>query len=135
MKPANVKQLISDLFSDELSVDDPHELYEQAARAEAYIPLVLEAQAEAENELASAERTLREAGKAIKHIEGTAVEKKVLFEAMVAPLQERADILQSEVRYYLNVSRALERRVSLAQSIMSSLRSQIKAGITIDNRV
>lgn len=132
---SSVKELVEEVLSVELSSDDPHQLYEQAAKAEALCCNILDAQVQAETRLASAERVVREAGTAIKDMTGTAVEKKLKWEAAAAPLMEQVDLLQSEVKYYANLMKAVERRVSLVQSILSSIRQSMNAGIRLDKTV
>lgn len=129
---SNVKEMVEEVLAVELNSDNPHELYEQSARAEALTCNILDAQVEAESRLAHAQRVVREAGTAVIKLKGTAIEKKLQWEALAAPLIENVDLVESEVKYYANLLKAVERRVSLIQSILSSIRQSMNAGIRLD---
>ena len=123
------KSKLETVLTTALDVDNPDNLYKQATVIESLSYLATKLQAEAEVKGARAERALREAGTKIKDLEGTAVEKKLLWESICAPLFEEVDKYKAESKYWYGVGRSIERKVILAQSILSNITASIKAGV------
>lgn len=120
---------LEEVLSTPLDIDSPDNLYKQATVIESLSYYALKLQAEAEANGAKAERALREAGVSVSKFGGTAVEKKLLWEASCAGLFEVVDKYKTEAKYWYGVSKSIERKVILAQSILSNMTANIKAGV------
>lgn len=133
MNIEDYKKRLEEVLTTPLATDSPEELYKQAAVIESLSYLAIKLQAEAEQKLSRAERTLREAGSTIIEFKGTASDRKQLWEASCASIFEEIDKYRYESRYWLNIGKAIEKKVSLTQSILSNISASIKAGIRLDS--
>lgn len=123
------KNKLEEVLTTALDVDNPDNLYKQATIIESLSYLAIKMQAEAEQRAAKAESKVRQSGKAITTYSGTASDRKMKWEADCAPLFEESEIAKSEAHYWHNIGRAIERKVILAQSVLSNVTASIKAGI------
>lgn len=120
---------ISKLLLTPLDTDSPENLYKQAAEVESYIYLAITEQAAAETRLAGLESAIRLAGEHLKEFTGSQPEKKAQFEAKYSQLYEERDRCEAEYHFWLNICKAIERKINLAQTVLSSIKASINAGI------
>ena len=123
------KNKLEEVLTTALDVDNPDNLYKQATVIESLSYLAIKLQAEAEQRATKAEARMRQSGKVITSYSGTATDRKMKWEADCAPLFEEAETARSEARYWLNIGKAIERKVILAQSVLSNITASVKAGI------
>lgn len=123
------KKRLEEVLTTPLDVDSPDNLYKQATVIESLSYLVIKYQADAELKATQAESRMRQSGKFICEYKGTAADRKLKWEADCAPLFEEAEMARTEARFWLNIGKALERKVILAQSILSNITASVKAGI------
>ena len=123
------KQKLEEVMVAPLDTEDPEHLYRQAAVIESLSYLAIKFQGEAERRASKAEAQMRQTGKYIANYDGTAADRKIKWEADCAPLYEEAENARSDARYWNNVGRAIERKTTLCQSILSNITASIKAGI------
>lgn len=133
MNNQEYRQKIEEVLQAPLTTDSPETLYKEAAVIESLAYLSVKLQAKAEVKLSEAEAKLREKGSMIVDYEGTASDRKLKWEAEHAELFKNIDNAKTEVLYWRNVGQAIEKKVSLAQSILSNITSSIKAGIYLDS--
>ena len=67
--------------------------------------------------------------KAFNSASGTVLEKTTKVEAETSSLLTEVEKVESEIRYWRNIGKLIENKISLAQSILSNIGSQIKAGM------
>lgn len=123
------KKRLEEVLVAPLDADDPEHLYKQAAAIESLSYLAIKFQNEAERRASKAEAAMRQSGKFIADYHGTATDRKIKWEADCAPLYEEAENARSDARYWNSVGRAIERKTTLSQSILSNITASIKAGI------
>lgn len=115
------------------TIDDPSGVATMVAKVESLAYLACKYQALAEQAWAKA-KSEYEAAKAEaldklnKGEKMTALEKDVYMTTAVSPQRQRCDELESEVKRYRSLGRIIENKVSLAQSLLSNARSEIRAG-------
>lgn len=129
MQLEEYKKKLEEALTAPLDVDSPDNLYKQVAVIESLSYLALKLQGEAERKATKAEARMRQSGKFIADYRGTAADRKIKWEADCAPLYEEAENARSDARYWASVNKAIQYKVSLCQSILSSITASIKAGI------
>jgi hypothetical protein len=129
MNKESYKDRLEEVLTVPLDTESPDNLYKQATIIESLSYLAIKYQAEAEVRATTAESRMRQAGKAISEYNGTATDRKMKWEADCAPLFEEAENARTEARYWLNIGKAIERKVILAQSVLSNITASVKAGI------
>ena len=123
------KSRLETVLTTPLDVDNPDNLFKQATVIESLSYLAIKYQADAEIRATQAESRLRQSGKFICEYSGTATDRKTKWEADCSPLFEEAETARSEARFWLNIGKAIERKVILAQSVLSNITASVKAGI------
>lgn len=129
MNIADYKEKLEQILTAPLDVDSPDNLYRQATAIESLSYWAIKLQADAEQRATEAESKMRQSGKAIIAYKGTAADRKIMWEADCAPLYKEAQNAESEAKYWYSIGRAIERKVILAQSVLSNITASVKAGI------
>lgn len=119
------------LLSEPIDTDNPENLYKQIATIEAYLYLVIKYQSEAEHAIAEEESNLRVAGKSLQDYSGTQAEKKAQFDAEYNDIYKRLDARKAEFHLWSNLGKVIEKKINLAQTILSSIKASMQAGIRI----
>lgn len=117
----------------EIPTEMPEELYKFAAKAESYTYYVAKQQSSCERKLAVHERALAETKKTMPQYKGTAGDRLAQWESDTALLASEVELCKADVRYYKNLGKVLENKISLIQSILANITASIKAGAYLDN--
>ena len=64
---------------------------------------------------------------------GTQMDKTVRIEAKLAPLLKQIDDATTAMKYWRGISKLIENKISLGQSILANITSQVKAGLYLEN--
>ena len=84
--------------------------------------------------LTTLNQTLRdEKLKNLSSLTGTAMEKTIQLEAKLAPLLKEIESTEALMKYWRGVSKLIENKISLAQSVLANITSQVKAGLYLNN--
>jgi len=87
-----------------------------------------------ETSLTELNQTLREEKEnKLAELSGTAMEKAIQLDAKVAPLLKEIESAETKMKYWRAVGKLIENKVSLGQSILANITSQIKSGMYLDN--
>lgn len=79
-------------------------------------------------------QTLREEKvKELPSLSGTAMEKTIQLEAKLSPLLKEIESTEATMKYWRATSKLIENKISLAQSILANITSQVKAGLYLGN--
>lgn len=123
---------MQEVLSKEIPTENPEELYKFAAIIESYAYYLVKRQAIAERTLAELEKNLNQKKAKIKDFTGTAADRLACWEQDQALGISLIEFAKSDVKYYRNLSRMLENKISLIQSILGNITSSIKAGAYLD---
>ena len=69
----------------------------------------------------------------LSDLTGTQMEKTVQLEAKLAPLLKEIESTEALMKYWRATSKLIENKISLAQSILANITSQVKAGLYFNN--
>ena len=69
----------------------------------------------------------------LSELNGTAMEKTIQLEAKLAPLLKDIEKTEAQMKYWRAISKAIENKISLAQSILANITSQVRAGLYLNN--
>lgn len=69
----------------------------------------------------------------LSELKGTAMEKTIQLEAKLAPLLKDIEKTEAQMKYWRAISKAIENKISLAQSILANITSQVRAGLFLNN--
>lgn len=64
---------------------------------------------------------------------GTALEKQTELTAKCRAEEEQSEVLKSEVDFWKRTGRLIENKISLGQSVLANITSQVKAGMYFNN--
>ena len=131
MKLDEYKKKVEETLQRPLSVEQPQELYKEISVIESLSYLAVKLASLAEQKCSRLTQELHEKSVSMMNYKGTVGEKKAQFEAENAELLAKIDMADAEVRYWKDIARIISQKVSLAQSVMSSVSAQIKAGMYV----
>lgn len=69
----------------------------------------------------------------LSDLTGTQMEKTIQLEAKLAPLLKEIESTEALMKYWRATSKLIENKISLAQSILANITSQVKAGLYFNN--
>lgn len=61
------------------------------------------------------------------------MEKNIQLENSLKDLLEKVEQTELEMKYWKSIGKLIENKVSLAQSVLSNISSQVKAGMYFNN--
>lgn len=124
------KKKVQQTLQQPLRVDSPNDLCADIAVIEslAYLSVKLQANAEARLSKANEELRLKKL-EYTKEATGTVYEKTLQVEANCNSVLKEIDDANVELHYWKSISKLIEQKTSLAQSVLTSIGNQIKAGI------
>jgi DNA repair exonuclease SbcCD ATPase subunit len=128
------KKKVAEILQQPLSTDSPETVYQQTALVESLAYLAVRQATELEMKLTTLNQTLRdEKLKNLSDLTGTAMEKTIQLEAKLAPLLKEIESTEALMKYWRGVSKLIENKISLAQSVLANITSQVKAGLYLNN--
>ena len=66
-------------------------------------------------------------------LSGNQLEKTIKIEALVSPTLKAIDEAEATMKYWKSIGKLIENKVSLSQSILANITSQIKANLYLEN--
>lgn len=69
----------------------------------------------------------------LPELSGTAMEKTIQLEAKLSSLLKEIESTEATMKYWRATSKLIENKISLAQSILANITSQVKAGLYLNN--
>lgn len=69
----------------------------------------------------------------LEGLTGTALEKQTELTAKCRAEEEQSEVLKSEVDFWKRTGRLIENKISLGQSVLANITSQVKAGMYFNN--
>lgn len=134
MNLEDYKKKVSDTLQVPLTVDSPETLFKEAACIESLSYLAVKLSAIAEKNLTTLNNKLREEkAKLLPELKGTQMEKNIQLENSLKDLLEKVEQTELEMKYWKSIGKLIENKVSLAQSVLSNISSQVKAGMYFNN--
>ena len=128
------KKKVAEILQAPLTTDSPESVYKESAIIESLAYLAVRQAAELETKLSELNKQLRDEKEAnLKMLTGTQMEKQVQLEGMLSPLLADIEKTEAAMRYWRGVSKLIENKISLAQSILANITSQVKAGLYFNN--
>lgn len=128
------KKRIQEVLQVPLTTDSPETLFKEVATIESLSYLAVKLAAGMEMEIAKLNDTLRrEKAENIGKATGTQLEKGIQLEAASATTLNRIEKCEAEMKYWRAIGKLIENKVSLAQSILANITSQVKAGLYVNN--
>lgn len=131
MKLDEYKKKVEETLQQPLSVETPQELYKEIAVIESLAYLAVKLSSLAEQKYSRLNQKRHEQSAKILSYKGTVSEKQAQWDADNAQLLADLDMADAEVRYWKDIAKVISQKVSLAQSVMSSVSAQIKAGMYV----
>ena len=128
------KQKVAEILQKPLTTDSPEMVYKESALIESLAYLAVREAATLEVKLTGLNEELRK--KKLEHLSelnGTAMEKTIQLEAKLAPLLKDIEKTEAQMKYWRAISKAIENKISLAQSILANITSQVRAGLYLNN--
>ena len=128
------KQKIQEILSSPLSTDSPETLYKESAMIESMAYMAVRQTAIFETKIAALNETLRvEKDKILPTLSGNQLEKTIKIEAATSSLIKEIDEAEATMKYWKSVGKLIENKISLSQSILANITSQIKANLYLEN--
>lgn len=128
------KKRCEELLQAELQVEDPLTLSKQLAEIESLGYMACRLQAETELKLSSLTKDEAIArAEAMKNATGNIPEKEAYVDGALATITGEISGAETEIRYYKNLSKVIENKISLGQSVLSNISSQIKNNMYVGN--
>lgn len=69
----------------------------------------------------------------LSDLTGTQMEKSIQLDAKLSSLLKEIESTEATMKYWRATSKLIENKISLAQSILSNITSQVKAGLYMGN--
>lgn len=133
MEKDKTLEMMEETLQAPLDSDSPENLYKQLTLIESLAYLACKRQAQAENRLSTATAALaHKKSECLPNLTGTQMEKSVSLESLSSDEQQLVDKWKAEVAYWKQVGRLIENKISLGQSILGNITSQIKAGMYVN---
>lgn len=134
MELEEYKKKIQEVLSTPLSTDSPENLYKESALIESMAYIAVRQAALMETKIANLNEILRdEKAKALPTLSGNQLEKTIKIEALVSSTLKAIDEAETTMKYWKSVGKLIENKVSLSQSILANITSQIKANLYLEN--
>lgn len=128
------QEAMEKILKEELDTDSPETLFKQLALVESLAYLACKKQAQQEVILAQKEQALAKAKEqALAGLEGTALEKNIKVESLTADAQAEVTKAKAAIAYWKQTGRIIENKISLGQSVLANITSQIKANQYFNN--
>lgn len=128
------KKKVAEILQAPLTTDSPESVYKESAIIESLAYLAVRQAAELETKLSELNKQLRDEKEAnLEMLTGTQMEKQIKLEGMLSPLLADIEKTEAAMRYWRGVSKLIENKISLAQSILANITSQVKAGLYFNN--
>lgn len=128
------KKKVQEVLQAPLTTDSPESVYKESAIIESLAYLAVRQAAELETKLSELNKQLRDEKEAnLEMLTGTQMEKQIKLEGMLSPLLADIEKTEAAMRYWRGVSKLIENKISLAQSILANITSQVKAGLYFNN--
>lgn len=128
------KRKVQEVLQAPLTTDSPESVYKESAIIESLAYLAVRQAAELETKLSELNKQLRDEKESnLKMLTGTQMEKQIQLEGMLSPLLADIEKTEAAMRYWRGVSKLIENKISLAQSILANITSQVKAGLYFNN--
>lgn len=128
------KKKVQAVLQAPLTTDSPESVYKESAIIESLAYLAVRQAAELETKLSELNKQLRDEKEAnLEMLTGTQMEKQIKLEGMLSPLLADIEKTEAAMRYWRGVSKLIENKISLAQSILANITSQVKAGLYFNN--
>ena len=128
------KKRVQEILQKPLTTDSPEEVYKESALIESLAYLAVRQATLLEVKLTELNQTLREEKlKELSNLSGTAMEKTIQLEAKLSPLLKEIESTEATMKYWRATSKLIENKISLAQSILANITSQVKAGLYLGN--
>lgn len=134
MDLSEYKKKIQEVLQVPLTTDSPETLFKEIATIESLSYLAVRLAANTEVEIAKLNDSLRkERAENIGKATGTQLEKNIQLEAASASTLNSIERCEAEMKYWRAIGKLIENKVSLAQSILANITSQVKAGLYVNN--
>lgn len=134
MELEEYKKKIQEVLSTPLSTDSPENLYKESALIESMAYIAVRQAALMETKIANLNEILRdEKAKVLPTLSGNQLEKTIKIEALVSSTLKAIDEAETTMKYWKSVGKLIENKISLSQSILANITSQIKANLYLEN--
>ena len=128
------KKKIQEVLQKPLTTDAPEELFKEVAVIESLSYLAVKLAANMEMEITRLNDTLMKEKEAkLGSVTGTQMEKSIKLDAMLAETITSIDKCEVEMKYWRAIGKLIENKISLAQSVLANITSQVKAGMYVNN--
>lgn len=128
------KKRVKEILQKPLTTDSPEEVYKETALIESLAYLAVREASMLEMKLTELNQTLRDKkAELLSDLTGTQMEKSIQLDAKLSPLLKEIESTEATMKYWRATSKLIENKISLAQSILSNITSQVKAGLYMGN--
>lgn len=128
------KQKVQEILQKPLTTDSPETVYKESAMIESLAYLAVRQATILEVKLTELNQKLREEKLThLSELTGTQMEKAIQLDAKVATLLKEIEETEATMKYWRATSKLIENKISLAQSILANITSQVKAGLYFNN--
>ena len=128
------KQKVQEILQKPLTTDSPETVYKESALIESLAYLAVRQATILEVKLTELNQKLREEKLThLSELTGTQMEKAIQLDAKVASLLKEIEETEATMKYWRATSKLIENKISLAQSILANITSQVKAGLYFNN--
>ena len=125
---------VQEVLQAPLTTDSPESVYKESALIESLAYLAVRQATVLETKLSELNKQLRdEKATNLEMLTGTQMEKQIKLEGMLSPLLKEIEETEAAMKYWRGVSKLIENKISLAQSILANITSQVKAGLYFNN--
>lgn len=134
MKLEEYKKKIELTLQVPLTTDAPETMFSELATIDSLSYLATQLAASMELKIAKLNEQLRrEKDNNLAFVTGTQVEKSIRLDAMSASTLNSIEKCEAEMKYWRTIGKLIENRISLGQSILANITSQIKSGMYVNN--
>ena len=128
------KKKVQEVLQAPLTTDSPESVYKESSLIESLAYLAVRQATVLETKLSELNKQLRdEKATNLEMLTGTQMEKQIKLEGMLSPLLKEIEETEAAMKYWRGVSKLIENKISLAQSILANITSQVKAGLYFNN--
>ena len=128
------KKRVKEILQKPLTTDSPEEVYKETALIESLAYLAVREASMLEMKLTELNQTLRDKkAELLSDLTGTQMEKSIQLDAKLSSLLKEIESTEATMKYWRATSKLIENKISLAQSILSNITSQVKAGLYMGN--
>ena len=134
MELETYKEKVKEVLQAPLSVDSPETMFNEVAVIESLAYLAVRLAAAAETKLSTLNEKLRkERDEYLGTVTGTQMEKSIKLESLTSATLKEISNTEIEMKYWRSVGKLIENKISLAQSVLANITSQVKAGLYFNN--